>query len=147
MVKLSTKGEGSKCPKICPHVLWKTPRYATSLIAYSSFLGRRSLMAGLRIPFQFFGKSDYPPFLSQSVPFSFTSFFLFFINIIYKWSHQGSPGVTKRASLGFPWVPLGSLRFPQFNIIDFTNHRPKMAAFSLKTFRLFHICSLLLNQN
>ena len=45
--------------------------------------------------FSFFGeKGDYPHFLSQSFPFH---------------CHQGSAGVTKRGSLGFP----------QLNIIDF----------------------------
>merc|ERR1711994_550855 len=68
-------------------------------------------MVGLKILIQFF-ESNYPQFLSQRVPFSFTSFFIFFIHIICKRSHQGSPGVTKRGSLGFPWVPLGSLGFP-----------------------------------
>ena len=48
-----------------------------------------------------------------------------------------SPGITRSHQERFLWVPLGSLWFLQLNIIDFTNHRPKMAAFSLKTFRLF----------
>ena len=49
-----------------------------------------------------------------------------------------SPGITRGHQKRFPWVPLGSLGFTQLNIIDFTNLRPKMAAFSLKTFRLFY---------
>merc|ERR1712020_265265 len=69
-----------------------------------------------------FWKSHYPQFLSQSVPFSFASFFIHFI------CKKESPGVTSGhqgvplgylrfpwvplGSLGFPWVPLGSLGFP-----------------------------------
>ena len=80
-------------------------------------------MEGLRILIQFFWKKkkQLPPVFEAISPlfFSFTSF-------------------VKRSDQGSPWeVPLGSLGFPQLNIIDFTNHRPKMAAFSLKTFRLF----------
>ena len=93
-------------------------------------------MAGLRIPFQFFGKGISPIFWSHQSPF-FSLFFnlhhFYFICFSFtsfvKRSHQGSPG--------FPWVPLGSLGFLQLNIIDFKNRRPKMADFSLKTFRLF----------
>ena len=108
-------------------------------------------MAGLRIWFQFFG-SITPLFwvkvslfhLHHFSFFSFTSF----VNGVTR-DHQGSPRElplgslgfpwVPLGSLGFPWVPLGSLGFPQLNIIDFTNRRPKMAAFSLKTFRLFLI--------
>ena len=97
-------------------------------------------MAGLRIPFQFFGekKAITPSFWSQSVPFSFASFFIFFIHIIWKRSHQGSPREVPLGYLGFPRGSLGvPSGFPHLNIIDFTNCRPKMAAFSLKTFRIF----------
>merc|ERR1712218_539148 len=36
--------------------------------------------------------------------------YVFFICIIFK---KESPGVTKRGSLGFPWVSSGSLGFPR----------------------------------
>ena len=87
-------------------------------------LGRHSLMAGLRILIQFLEKKAITPLFWVKVSlFSFASFsFTSFVR-----GHQER----------FPRVPLGSLGFLQLNIIDFTNHRPKMAAFSLKTFRLF----------
>ena len=76
-------------------------------ITCSRFLGRHSLMAGLRILFQYL--EPLTPVFGEFSPFFFICFFN---HIICKRSHQGSPGVTKRGSLGFPWVPLGSLGFP-----------------------------------
>ena len=55
------------------------------------FLGRHSLMAGLRIPFQFFGERSLPLYLSHWSPFFHFSF-VFFICIICK---KESPGVTE----------------------------------------------------
>ena len=91
------------------------------------FLGRHSLMARPQDSVSlFWRKSDYPQFLKSKRHFS--------ICIICK---KDSPGITKGHQERFLWVSLGSLGFPHLNIIDFTNHRPKLAAFSLKTFRLF----------
>ena len=47
-------------------------------------------------------KRRLPPVFESKCPFSLPSFsFTSFVKRI----HQGSPGVTKRGSLGFPWVP------------------------------------------
>merc|ERR1712016_3888 len=72
----------------------------------NTFLGRHSLMAGLRILIQFLEKKKpLPPFFESKCPF----FHLHHLDHFH--SHHLS-GVTKRGSLGFPWVPLGSLGFP-----------------------------------
>ena len=80
----------------------------SSPIPISNFLGRHSLMAGLRIPIQFFGKSINPcfwgifPCFFKAPFFSFTSFsFTSFVR-----GHQGSPGVT-RGHQGSPGVTRG----------------------------------------
>ena len=76
------------------------------------FLGRHSLMAGLRRLISFLEeKKPLPPVFESKCPFYI---YIIFTHIICKRIHQGSPGVTKMGSLGFPWVPLGSLGFPCF---------------------------------
>ena len=153
------------------------------------FLGRHSLMAGLRILIQFFGrKKPLPPFFESKCPFFHLHHFHSHHLSGVTRSHQGSPGIT-RVHQGSPggdwgrpawhclallgtsghqqalvgtgwtarrrWVWLGGAgrHWPgdvglqtfkqvlnnklQLNITQFTNHRPKMATFSLKTFRLF----------
>ena len=102
-----------------------------------NWIARHSLMARTQDSVSLFWRKNkwLPPVFEVKV-------FLFFVCFIFKkvWlgvtrDHQGSPKE----------VPLGSLGFLQLNIIDFTNPRPKMAAFSLKTFRLFLSTYLVLN--
>ena len=96
------------------------------------FLGCHSLMARPQDSVSlFWKKGHYPQFLESKCPFFIC---MIFIHIICK---KDLPGITRGHQERFPWVSLGSLGFPQINIIDFTNRRPKMAVFSLKTFRLF----------